>query len=297
MEFKELTYQTAIRGDFGDYKREQFQRWKEYLDNRVSNYPIEDFHNEINKIVDTVKKDSYIVVKDFFDKSDLMDLKNEFDYLCKNGLKQNVLPGSIAGKEDDVRDKSMWYAIAQPFKEMDNVFKIAFRDDLISIAAHYFKCLPACTGLNLRKSFVNDLEDEHTQLYHQDDNSPDFFKMFIYLNDIDIDSGPFSIVKESHRKKFDGCYSKYRWGTEEINSIYGEDSIGYATANFGDLVIGTPNAYHRGLKPLKNDRMMLTLDWGIHPVYFKQWGTKMKKSDYDSLEDWKKPVADYLVKE
>ena len=32
MEFKELTYQTAIRGDFGDYKREQFQRWKEYLD-------------------------------------------------------------------------------------------------------------------------------------------------------------------------------------------------------------------------------------------------------------------------
>ena len=37
MEFKELTYQTAIRGDFGDYKREQFQRWKEYLDNRVSN--------------------------------------------------------------------------------------------------------------------------------------------------------------------------------------------------------------------------------------------------------------------
>ena len=71
MEFKELTYQTAIRGAFCDYKWEQFQRWKEYLDNRVSNYPIEDFHDEINKIVDIVKKDSYIVVKDFFDKSDL----------------------------------------------------------------------------------------------------------------------------------------------------------------------------------------------------------------------------------
>ena len=83
------------------------------------------------------------------------------------------------------------------------------------------------------------------------------------------------------------------------------DSVQYTVYHDGgdhydwhiDTFLDTPNAFHRGPKPLKNDRMMLTLDWGIHPVYFKQWGTKMKKSDYDSLDDWKKPVADYLVKE
>ena len=105
------------------------------------------------------------------------------------------------------------------------------------------------------------------------------------------------MVKESHRKKFNGCYDNYRWSSQEIESIYGKNEIKYITANFGDLVIATTNSFHRGTKPLSSDRTMLTLDWGIHPVYFKQWGTKMKKSDYDSLEDWKKPVADYLIKE
>ena len=184
MEFKKLTYETAVRGDFGADKKNQFEKWKTYLDERKSMYPIEEFHSDVTKITDEVKQNSVIVLKDFFDKNDLMDLKNEFEHIAKNGLKQNVLPGSLEGKEADIRDKCSWYAVAQPFLEMDNVFKVAFRDDLISIAAHYFGCLPACTGLNLRKSFANNVGDEHTQLYHQDDNSPDFFKMFIYLNDL-----------------------------------------------------------------------------------------------------------------
>ena len=61
--------------------------------------------------------------------------------------------------------------------------------------------------------------------------------------------------------------------------------------------MGSTVAFHRGKKPVSTDRTMLTLDWGIHPSYFKQWGTKMKQSDHDSLEDWKKPITDYLVKE
>tara|TARA_Y100000593_G_scaffold74652_1_gene137511 strand:+ start:8149 stop:9042 length:894 start_codon:yes stop_codon:yes gene_type:complete len=297
MKFKTLTYDTAIKGDFGEDKRTQFAKWKTYLEERKSKFSIEEFQPEITDVVSKVKTDGFVVLKNFFDKNDLMDLKNEFDYLAKNGLKQNVLPGSIEGKEEDIRDESMWYSIAQPFLEMDNVFKIAFRDDLIAIASHYFGCLPTCTGLNIRRSYVNELKDDHTQLFHQDDNSPDFFKMFIYLNDVDINGGPFCLVEGSHREKFDGCYLKYRWSSNEIGKIYGEENIKYVTANFGDLVLATTNSFHRGTKPMSSDRTMLTLDWGIHPVYFKKWGTKIKQSDYDSLEDWKKPVADYLVKE
>jgi len=261
-------------------------------------YPIEEFHNDINNIISKFREDGYIVLKDFFNKDDLIDLKNEFDTFAKNGLKQNVLPGSSYGKEDEIKNNSLWYSVNQPFLEMENVFKIASRDDIISIAAHYFKCIPACTGLNFRRSYVNDVPGDHTNLFHQDGNSPDFFKMFIYLNDVDENGGPFCIVKGSHINKFDGCYDKYRWNTEEITSIYGEENIKLINANFGDLVLGIPVGFHRGIKPISKERTMLTLDWGIHSSYFKpSWGTKMKQSDYDSLEDWKKPITDYLIKE
>ena len=301
---KKLNYETAMRGDFENVShqyggiRDGWINWKRFLDKRRADYPIEEFHSDTNKIVDKVKEDGYIILKDFFNKDDLMDLKNEFDHFAKNGLKQNVLPGSIYGKEDEIKGKALWYSIDQPFLEMDNVFKIVCRDDIISIAAHYFKCLPACTGLNFRRSYVNDTPGEHTNLFHQDGNSPDFFKMFIYLNDVDEEGGPFCVVKGSHINKSEGCYDKYRWDKEEIHSIYGEENIKYITANFGDLILGSTVGFHRGIKPISKERTMLTLDWGIHPSYFKQsWGTKMKRSDYDSLEDWKKPITDYLVKE
>ena len=106
---KKLNYETAMRGDFENVShqyggiRDGWINWKRFLDKRRADYPIEEFHSDTNKIVDKVKEDGYIILKDFFNKDDLMDLKNEFDHFAKNGLKQNVLPGSIYGKEDGIQ--------------------------------------------------------------------------------------------------------------------------------------------------------------------------------------------------
>jgi len=190
----------------------------------------------------------------------------------------------------------LWTTIDQPLLNVESLWDVAFHDDLVVLAANYFGCLPYFGTCNLRKSFVNNLKEDHTQIYHQDPNSPQFIKMFLYLNDVDDNGGPFCIVEGSHRNKFEGCYDKYRWDTDEINSIYGEDKVKYLTANVGDLIIANTTAFHRGTKPYSSDRTMITLDWVLHPEFFSNSEFKIKQEKFDKLPDWKKPVMDYLIK-
>lgn len=295
MKFKKLTYESAVRGDFGPKIANEWSRWKEYETIRKQQYkfPLDD---DALKITNEIHENGYIVLKDFFDKELLHKLNSETQSYISDGKYQKPFPGSQIGPESKIRNNSLWYTIDQPILNVDSFWDVAFHDDLIVLAANYFGCLPYFGTCNLRKSFVNDLPEDHTQIYHQDPNSPNFIKMFFYLNDVDERGGPFSIVEGSHRNKFDGCYDKYRWNTDEINNIYGEDKVKYLTANLGDLVIANTTAFHRGTKPYSSDRTMVTLDWVIHPEFFDKPSFKIPNKKFDKLPSWKKPIMDYLIK-
>lgn len=295
MNFKELSYDTAIAGHFGPKIATEWSKWKEYETNRKNQFPIE-IDEDVLSITNEIHDKGYVVIKDFFDVEMLNKLNEETQNYIKNGKYQKDMAGSGVGAEDEIRDTCLWTTIDQPLYNVNSLFDIAFHDDLITLSAHYFGCLPYFGTLNLRKSFVNGLKEDHTQIYHQDPNSPNFIKMFMYLNDVDEKGGPFCIVEGSHRIKFDGCYDKYRWSTEEINSIYGEDKVKYLTANVGDLIIANTTAFHRGTKPYSSDRTMITLDWVIHPEFFSNPEFKISKQKFDNMADWKKPVTDYLIK-
>ena len=57
------------------------------------------------------------------------------------------------------------------------------------------------TSINLRKSFINNLQDAETNIYHKDENSFNLLKVFIYLNDVDENAGPFMFVKKHIKKQ------------------------------------------------------------------------------------------------
>jgi len=126
-------------------------------------------------------------------------------------------------------------------------------------------------------------------------------KFFFYLNDVNIDNGPFTYVEGSNKKIFKGWNIKQRWQDKELAEIYGKENIKHITANVGDLLMGWTNGWHKGEKAIKGSRMMLTINFVIHPELAdgkeQPLSFKIKKDFYDSLPDWKKPVADFLLKE
>ena len=235
----------------------------------------------------------------------LQQLKKEFNEQLK--LNKNLKCLHVDDVDIKEWDKNPNYGpsvrVKDVFLNCPTAFKIASLDLVRDLATACLQAVPAISApANLRKSFVNDYyipghhdpEFGETQCFHVDSGSPRMFKMFFYLNDVDLEGGPFAYSVESYKNKHAGWNSVYRQTDEDIKDIYGEHSIAYATGKVGDIIIANTNAYHKGLKPTKNERLMLTLNFNIHPENFEKPNIKIKKEMVENLTEAKKPIIDFM---
>tara|TARA_Y100000034_G_C6821607_1_gene370084 strand:+ start:80 stop:943 length:864 start_codon:yes stop_codon:yes gene_type:complete len=242
------------------------------------------------EIIDNLDTKGYHVVKNAIDKSILFDLLSEFEAVR---LAASHVPALL--KENN----QYFTVINQPLIQCPTTLELAFNKKIINIVSEFFKCTPALGTLNLRRSHVNSDGPIKHQLFHVDQNSIKFVKVFFYLNDVkSVDDGPLTFVENSLHNKFEGWsdQTRYRRSEQEIKAIYGNDSIKYMLADVGDMIIARPTAFHRGTSPTKNMRTMLTLNYVIHPEEWKQPTFEIEREAYRSLSDDVKPVADFLVK-
>jgi len=267
--------------------RRTVEIYNHFHNERKSKYKVE-LNKDHNDKINDLNTNGFTKWKQAID-HDLVDAINDkVDYCIKNNV--------------NLKSVDQHYAtLADPFLVCDEAQQIAFSDLLVDFATNYFECMPAIGTFNLRRSFLNDLSPTTTQLFHRDKNSVKFFKFFIYLNDVeDPEDGPLTIVRDSWSKMPHFHESIHRWDEQQIKNLYGEDSIMYLTAKKGDLLTGFTTSFHRGTKPIRKERTMLTLNYVVHPelqgasLPNLEQLFKIKQEQYDNLPDSKKPVADFL---
>ncbi len=260
-------------------------RFNKALSNRRNKFPIPSDMQKHNSLVQKIKENGYVIIKDAYDTNVLKQLNKEVN--------------SIFEKGEGVRYKNHpkhFQIVEHAFINCPSSLGPAFNDLLFEIVTQYFECIPLLSNANLRRSYVNSDPDRATQLFHCDPDSCNFLKCFFYLNDVDMSGGPFLFVEGSHFKKFDGFSKKHRWSDKEIESKYGKDSFKYLTANVGDMIIANTAGFHRGVKPTKQERTMLTVDFSVHgPKWRKNKVFQILESYVDQLPEYKKPMADFLV--
>ena len=167
---------------------------------------------------------------------------------------------------------------------------------IINLIYYYFGVMPSLTGINLRRSFSNNLPQMGTQNYHSDENSFHFLKCFIYLNNVTLDNGPFTYVAGSHLKKNIFDSSKYHYSDENIKKKFGVENIKHITGNAGDFVIANTKGYHKGNRLIKGYRDMLTLHFGLHREYFKKNnGPKIYKNILNNITENQKSFMDLVA--
>ena len=239
-----------------------------------------------------IEENGFLIIKNFLSPEKIAQLKQ----LVENKLDTGKDLLGTTKPQTEIRDKEAFVAINQPFVTVPEIIEVAMDPLIVDITSAYLNCYSALGTCNLRKSFVNDLPDTTTQIFHVDPNSPRFLKCFIYFNDVTMEGGPFCYVEGSHQNKFQGWDSKYRWGNDEIHSYYGEDKITYLLANKGDLIIADTNGFHRGVKPKTEERTMLTLDYTCHIEGFEEKNKFLfPRSVYEKLEDSKRPLMDFVA--
>jgi hypothetical protein len=295
-------------------ERRRFREFERDREKRLRKYPETRRPSQLAEAVERLNRDGFAVLRSAVPVEAIQAARGELEARLDSGT--GLLPVSddasrrpgdrgaatkfltqeeLAQGQSFLRHHANFAAVSEPFLTCRSSIPLAFDQRLIDLATAYLQCTPAIGGLNLRKSYRNELPEFDTLYFHVDPNSPKFLKFFFYLNDVDADGGPFCYVRGSHRKRFAGWNRKYRWELEEIAPVYGAENVLLLTAKAGDIVVADTNGFHRGTKIKGADRGMLTVDYVLHQEFEgNQKPFKLKRRDFDSLSPTQRPAADFL---
>jgi hypothetical protein len=96
--------------------------------------------------------------------------------------------------------------------------------------------------------------------FHYDIDDYKFIKLFIYLTDVDLASGPHVAISGTHRSK--SLFEKVnrRISDEVANDRY-KESIRVITGRAGTAFLEDTFCYHKGMSPQKR-RLIMELEFG-----------------------------------
>ncbi len=223
-----------------------------------------------------LKVNGFVKINNFFDRDKIYLIKNEFEknfqenfdnffYSIHPSKKQLVDKISLI----NISQNTNYISLKDPLIFIPNISEL-LNTRLYNFIQSYFKCEIGLTSINIRKSFLNKLSDVETNIYHKDENSYNLLKVFIYLNDVDENTGPFIFVKKTHNKSNLKFFRNYRIDDEVINDNFDSSEIISLTGKVGDIIVANTRGLHKGKKVINKERNMLTLTFGIHNEYFNK---------------------------
>ena len=156
---------------------------------------------------------------------------------------------------------------------------------IIDIVECYLGCVPTLYSVNAWWSFPAAApEAENAQYFHRDNDDWRFCTLFVYLTDVDAESGPHQMIERSHTESgMDRLLAKARergrntgdftargsffshFGTEfsaTCEQLF-DDDISTVTGPAGSAFLVNTVAMHRGLVPRSKPRLMLWARYGL----------------------------------
>lgn len=108
---------------------------------------------------------------------------------------------------------------------------------------------------------------EEAQLFHRDKDDWRFLKLFVYLTDVEPDSGPHVYVPGSHRSHRGGEFPELRrYDEAEIMQVFGEEGTHRFGGPRGTAFLENTYGFHRGLPPKRCRRLIFQVVYSLFPV-------------------------------
>ena len=231
----------------------------------------------------------------FFKKNDAnfepIPLSNEMKELTDNGLIDNpiIISKDVANEIKDFLHTKLMHdpesnntkdflfeekpeKIKRGFYKCEDVVRsphvldIANDPKLLSIAYNYFGAIPTIDYIGSWWSFPS-TDLALTQSYHRDIDTLNSLKFFVYLTEVDSDSGPHMYVNGSHESQFRTSKDKMH-GDIDIISEYGNDNVTEQKGLAGYTFIADTFGFHKGLPPRANNRLVLQIIYTLKRTPF-----------------------------
>jgi hypothetical protein len=164
---------------------------------------------------------------------------------------------------------TFWLTDQDAFVRDGFMLKLAFDPFITAVATEYFGCAPVHVQTNAWFSFPSGRWtanlSSNAQMYHQDKEFVKFLKVFIYLSDVDENSGPHGYVEGSHHDELHrkGQTISGRVSDADIGNYYDVSRIRSVTGPAGLVMFGDTSCVHKGTPVLSGYRAILQLEYAM----------------------------------
>jgi hypothetical protein len=140
--------------------------------------------------------------------------------------------------------------------------KLVAESTLHRVAQDYLGCRPTLTSISLWLDPVFDKYfDSH--VYHYDNDGPAFLKYFIYLTDVDLDSGAHTFEGSHRRRKPEDLRRSRRYDRTDLLTHYGAQSEMVFSAPAGTIIAEDTSGFHKGTTLQRGYRLLLQLQYAM----------------------------------
>lgn len=174
------------------------------------------------------------------------------------------------------------------------IFDIINDENILSTASLYFNSPFKLDYASVWWSFKNeDIAKEKTQFFHRDLDSFNLLKFFVYLTDVDENSGSNQYVLFSHKNNFNKKISRTTFKEDDIKADLDKDLFTF-TGKSGSVIAADTFGFHRGKTPKSNDRLMLVLAFSLIGTYY---GPPKPFINYNEIVTNKKEFNKFINKD
>jgi tetratricopeptide (TPR) repeat protein len=153
------------------------------------------------------------------------------------------------------------------------------------LAGHILDCQPTLYSVNVWWSFPQETPSQHAQSFHRDIDDFMFITLFIYLTDVDMDSGAHVYCRETHdfdileanlARRHPGHNDVPGLTQQFFDETYGMDGLmeRYLAHNretvcgpAGTAFMADTFGLHKGFLPKHRPRLMCWARFGLHEIY------------------------------
>jgi hypothetical protein len=204
-----------------------------------------------------------------FDSNRIERIVESCNEIAERYLREN------AGKVEPAARKDFWSIIlnSESVKRHPDIFDFARDDYFRNLATLYLGQEATLADVSLIKSFPNNKDANHSQLWHQDADDTKILIFYVYCSDVDSESGPFVLAaRNSVRKRLiPRVLRKHGFSDADFDRRYGPADIQTVTGKKGTLfACDTVNTFHFGSRCDSKERLALTFRYtsfsGLYPV-------------------------------
>lgn len=235
-------------------------------------------------------------------------IKEKIDFFDEKILKKiQSFSSSLRPKDSDIKS-FLKYKLGgnygnsnQKFDSLNPLLEFSLNEKLVNLINEYFKMDARLCYLEINETVlseeINTSNKIKSQNYHKDPGIDKCIKVFIYLNDVDENSGPFVYIKKTH-DKFKNYFPQKRYGAggfypsnKKINKFINKDLVTNICGAAGTIIIADTTGLHCGGDSYNKKREMATL------VYYPPGDLKKSKIkiNFNGLKETF-PTSSYLLK-